>query len=156
MQRNRGSNPFGFIFFIAIVLIMAAAVFFFMGPSHQAKKAVDTFYSYEQEARFASSWDMFHSEMQGKFSRNNYLQDRAHVFLNHFGVESFNYSLSRPKGVSGWQMTSDSEPLGKVYKVTVTKKYHGKYGHFKLIQDVYTVKEDKDWRILWDYNDEVQ
>ena len=47
-------------------------------------------------------------------------------------------------------MTGD-EPLEDVYKVPVTMVYKGKYGNFNIQQDVFAVKEEGEWKILWDY-----
>ncbi len=78
------------------------------------------------------------------------MQDRAHVFMNHFEVKTFDYSLSRAKRIKKWQMTEEGEELD-VYKITVTKDYGGKYGNFKMIKDVFATKEEGEWWILWDY-----
>ncbi|MBU9714937.1 hypothetical protein KS419_24640 [Bacillus tamaricis] len=137
---------FGSFVLVSVLLIL---LFFFV-PSSQAKKAVDQFYSYEQDARYSSSWDMFHPKMQDRFSRNNYMQDRAHVFMNHFGVDTFDYSLGRAKRIKEWRMTEDGEELD-VYRITVTKSYRGHYGNFKIVKDVFVTKEDGTWMILWDY-----
>ncbi|MBU9720564.1 hypothetical protein KS407_03785 [Bacillus alkalicola] len=133
---------------IAVIILVIYLLFFL--PAQQAKNTVDDFYAYEQEARYSSSWDMFHPKMKEKFSRNHYMQDRAHVFMNHFEVKTFDYSLSRAKRIKKWQMTEEGEELD-VYKITVTKDYGGKYGNFKMIKDVFATKEEGEWWILWDY-----
>lgn len=122
--------------------------------SYEARQTVDQFYQYETEGKFADSWEMFHPFMKERFSKPHYIQDRAHVFMNHFGVSTFSYSLGRITKIKHWTMTSSADPLEQVYKTTVTKTYKGKYGNFRITQEVFTTKEDGRWTVLWDYNRE--
>ncbi|UCZ52839.1 hypothetical protein LGQ02_18975 [Bacillus shivajii] len=147
---RRSSFKLLFVIGTAMVIAIIVMLVLFFSPSHQAKNAVDKFYSLEQEWDFSSSWNMLHPQMKERFTRGHYIQDRSHVFMNHFGVDTFSYSLSRAKKINNWRKMEESEPL-TVYKVTVTKKYKGKYGNFRMIQDVFAAKEDNKWKILWDY-----
>ncbi len=131
---------FGMIIFIIIQL----------SPRNQAKDIVRDFYRHEQAGEFAQSWSLFHSSMKNKFEKGHYIHDRPHVFMNHFGVTTFSFSLSRVKKYNDWKMTNDSS-LMEVYAVTVTQSFNGKYGNFSLVQPVYVTKEEGVWRILWDY-----
>ena len=94
---------------------------------------------------------MFHPLMQKRFTKGHYIQDRAHVFLNHFGVETFDFTLGDAEKITNWKMTKDDEPLKLVYKVPVTIIYKGKYGNFSIKQDVFVAEEEGEWKILWDY-----
>ncbi|MFA9558900.1 hypothetical protein ACERII_16440 [Evansella sp. AB-rgal1] len=148
-RRGVSSGP---VIIIGIVILVVVIIFFlYLSPSQQAKRAVDQFYRYEQEAKFSSSWEMFHPLMKERFSRSNYMQDRNHVFMNHFGVDTFEFSLSRAKRVNGWRMSEDSEAIPGVYRVTVTKYYGGKYGRFQFVQDTFASREEDGWKIMWDY-----
>ncbi|SFE53829.1 hypothetical protein SAMN05192532_102222 [Alteribacillus iranensis] len=120
-------------------------------PSEQAKNTVASFYDYEQEGDFAQSWDLFHSDMKNKFTKGHYIQDRAHVFMNHFDVSTFSYEIGEPEKLKEWQMEKNSTPLEEVYQVNVIQTFKGKYGNFDISQDVFAVKEDDEWTILWDY-----
>lgn len=135
------------------VVSVAVTVFILiqMSPRHQAKETIETFYRYEQGGQYAGSWNLFHSQMKVKFDKGHYLQDRAHVFMNHFGVTTFSFSLSDVDKLSEWQLDKDAEVLQDVYKVAVTQTFKGKYGNFALIQDVYAVKEKGEWKVLWNY-----
>ncbi|MDQ1144244.1 hypothetical protein QE429_001071 [Bacillus sp. SORGH_AS 510] len=113
---------------------------------------VEEFYSYEQEGDFANSWALFHSSMKKKFSKGNYIQDRAHVFMNHFGVETFSYTMGELEELKDWKMSKTGPSLKNVYKVPITQTYKGKYGNFDLKQEVFVVEEKGKWTILWDYN----
>ncbi|MEO2076841.1 MAG: hypothetical protein ABGX20_15840 [Bacillus sp. (in: firmicutes)] len=140
-----------------LVLAVIFAVFLFLrsafsSNSDEAKGVVDEFYSYEQEGDFASSWALFHSAMKKKFSKGNYIQDRAHVFMNHFGVETFSYTMGELEELKDWKMSKTGPSLKNVYKVPVTQTYKGKYGNFDLKQEVFVVEEKGKWTILWDYN----
>ncbi len=119
--------------------------------TRHAKHAVDSFYSHEQRGDFSDSWELFHPLMKKKFSKGDYIEDRAHVFMSHFGVETFDYSLTKPKKVEDWRMSEEEEFVDVVYKVTVTQKYQSKYGRMNLVQDVYVAEEDGEWLVIWDY-----
>lgn len=145
-----------FSYIMIIVLLVGLGVlfiyFFKPFPSQQAKAVVETFYSYEQDADFSDSWELFHSQMKGKFDKGSYIQDRAHVFMNHFGVDTFSYTLDGKKKLKTWKMSEDSSPLHDVYRFTVIQTFKGKYGHFELHQPIFATEEDGEWRVLWDYN----
>jgi hypothetical protein len=142
----------GIVLIVSILTIFLAMKFAFFSPSNQAKEMVDEFYRYEADGDFANSWNLFHSAMKEKFTKGNYIQDRAHVFMNHFGVETFTYTIGKPEEVKKWKMSKTGPLLKNVYKVPVTQTYKGKYGNFDLKQEVFVVKEKGEWRILWDYN----
>lgn len=138
------------LFLIAVVLWLLLNGLF-RSSSDQAWKAVDKFYQLEQEGNFAGSWEMFHPYMKQRFPKGHYLQDRAHVFMNHFGVETFRYSLGKAEKVKKWRPSNEELEFDVVYKVPIIQVYKGKYGNFSLHQDVFVVKEEKDWLIIWDY-----
>ncbi|MFC4800202.1 hypothetical protein ACFPA1_12675 [Neobacillus sp. GCM10023253] len=138
------------ILLIAAVLMLVRCVF--VSSDQQAVAVVNEFYQYEQQGDFASSWALFHSEMKKRFGKGAYIQDRAHVFMNHFGVETFTYTLDGAEKLDKWEMSKEGPAFKNVYKILVTQTYKGKYGYFELKQDVFAVKEKEKWCILWDYN----
>ncbi|MFC7321729.1 hypothetical protein [Halobacillus campisalis] len=148
-------SPKKIMLFSAIALIPIAvtiAIFIYTSPEQQAKRIVESFYTYEQEGNFSDSWELLHPFMKEKFAKGSYLQDRAHVFMNHFGVTTFTFSLEGSKKIKNWTMEKDRDPIGVVYATTVIQTYKGKYGHFKLHQEVFVAKVEGEWVILWDYN----
>ncbi|WP_245208018.1 hypothetical protein [Sediminibacillus dalangtanensis] len=147
---RRGINPLIILVLILILILGITGMVYFL-PNRQAKAVIDSFYSYEQQGMFAESYALFHPLMKEKFEKGAYLQDRAHVFMNHFGVETFTYSLGDTDKIKDWQIEKDAEPLAVVYKVTVTQKYKGKYGNFSIVQDVFAAKDDGEWKVLWNY-----
>lgn len=145
------------IFVLAIaVLVIFILIFSYFGfsksPKDQATKAINEFYTFEQNGTFSKSWEMFHPLMQQKFDKGYYIQDRAHVFMNHFGVTTFTYSLSEPSEVTNWSMEGEVEPIDQAYQFTISKSYNSKYGNFTIVQNVYVTEVEDEWRILWDYN----
>ncbi|KAB7707641.1 hypothetical protein F9802_06300 [Bacillus aerolatus] len=121
-------------------------------PGEEAQEAVDEFYQFEQEGDFTNSWKLFHPYMKEKFTKGAYIQDRAHVFMNHFGVETFSYTLGEPEELETWKPSKEAPVLRWVYKVPVVQVYKGKYGNFSLQQEVFVVQEKDEWLILWDYD----
>ncbi|UOE93836.1 hypothetical protein [Alkalihalobacillus sp. LMS39] len=143
----------GLAILIGGISLILLVMFLIPSDSQQAKKTIQQFYKHEQQWDFISAWNLFHPKMQDRFSKPSYLQNRSHIFMDHFGVDSFSFSLDNPKKVTDWTMTTDGEVFEVVYKVTVTKEYKGTYGNFSIIQDVYATKEENNWVVLWDYND---
>ncbi|WP_233269424.1 hypothetical protein [Alteribacillus sp. YIM 98480] len=135
-----------------LLLIITLFFTFSRSPSEQAKETVEEFYKHEQQGDFAQSWELFHSDMKDKFSKGHYIQDRAHVFMNHFDVTTFSFTLDKPEKIKNWQMNKDSSKLEEVYQVNVIQTFKGKYGNFDISQEVYVVQEDEEWKIVWDYN----
>ena len=140
------------------LLLAAAGAGLLFGTFHsssgqEAKEAVNAFYQFEQAGDFSKSWELFHSDMKKQFPKGSYIQDRSHVFMNHFGVETFAYTLNKAEEIKSWRMSKESAAYSSVYKVTVVQTYNGKYGRFHIHQDVFAVKEQKEWKLLWDYNE---
>jgi phenylpropionate dioxygenase-like ring-hydroxylating dioxygenase large terminal subunit len=151
-----GKSSSLYILLIATILVLFLCSFIvkilFFSPEDQANEVVDEFYRYEQEGEFAKSWNLFHSFMKEKFDKGFYIQDRAHVFMNHFGVQTFDYTLGKPEKMKNWKMDQESSSMKIVYKIPVTQTFKSKYGNFHLQQDVFVGKEKNEWKILWDYN----
>ncbi|WP_186577065.1 hypothetical protein [Aquibacillus kalidii] len=146
-------KKWAFIFLI-LVIIIGCSLFISIqfSPKHQAKETVELFYNYEQDGDFSDSWALFHSQMKNKFNKGAYIQDRAHVFMNHFGVETFDYELGDVEELSEWNMSNETEPLNDVYRVSVIQYYKSKYGNLQLSQEIFVTKEEDVWKVLWDYN----
>ncbi|MFD1362105.1 hypothetical protein [Lentibacillus salinarum] len=126
-------------------------ILFHKSPEEQAGDAVETFYTYEQNADFTDSWEMFHPYMKERFAKTHYLQDRAHVFMDHFDVETFGFTVGSAAEMEDWQPDDEEELIEVVYKVPVEMHYEGKYGNFTLVQNVFATEVDGEWTILWDY-----
>ncbi|MFC4557652.1 hypothetical protein ACFO3D_05445 [Virgibacillus kekensis] len=143
------------IILVCVAIIAGGLTVYFLinkTPEEYAVETVNQFYRFEQDGDFSDSWEMFHPLMKEKFSKGHYLQDRAHVFMNHFGITTFSYSLSEAVELKNWKLEKDAKPIDLVYKVTVSQVFKGKYGRFTLVQDVYTTLVDGEWKVLWDYN----
>lgn len=142
----------GTVLLVCIVIVFMLIRKSWFSPDKEAVAVVEEFYLYEQEGEFASSWNLFHSTMKVRFGKGHYIQDRAHVFMNHFGVETFDFRLSEPDKIDHWKMSKAGPAMKNVYKILVTQTYKGKYGNFDLKQEVFAVQEKDEWTILWDYN----
>lgn len=140
------------IVLLSFILLYATIKLIFTSDKQNAKKAIIQFYEYEQAGQFSSSWEMFHPYMQLKFPKNDYIQDRAHVFLNHFNIEAFKVTFNKLDKVKSLAIDNGHESLSNVYKMPIVMTINGKYGNLKIHQDVYAVKVDKKWRILWHYD----
>lgn len=154
MRRNR----FPIKAIIALIFAIACIVFLYLwisswfSPERKAENVLKSFYEYEQNGQFASSWELFHSEMQNKWDKSEYIQDRAHVFINHFGVDTFEFEYTEPVKLDTWKMSDQSPSLSNVYQFTVILGYESKYGYLEIQQPVYITEEKENWVILWDYN----
>ena len=141
-----------FIGILILVLLLIILRVFLFGFSNQATETVEKFYEYEQEGNFSDSWNLFHPYMKQKFTKSAFIQDRAHVFIGHFGAETFTYEISKAEKFDKWKPADGQNAVKNGYKIIVTQKYNGKYGKFNFQQEVYVVMHKGKWTILWDYN----
>jgi hypothetical protein len=139
----------GFSIFIGAIFLIITSL---SSADRQAQETVDEFYSFEQDGNFADSWKLFHPYMKQKFTKSSFIQDRSHVFIGHFGAETFTYEISEPEEIEGWRMEEGQKSFKSAYKFQVMQNYKGKYGAFSFQQDVFVVKHKEQWVILWDYN----
>ncbi|PYZ95891.1 hypothetical protein CR205_16055 [Alteribacter lacisalsi] len=155
LKRRRRGPSAGFVLMtlVTIAVVIFSCYLVFTAGARQAAKVVETFYTLEQEGKFSSSWELFHSSMHKRFTRETYIQDRSHVFINHFGVDTFTFDLTSPRKISHWQKHEEAVAMD-AYKVIATKKYRGKYGYFEFVQHVYVAEEDGEWKVLWDFNEQ--
>lgn len=63
------------------------------GEGDQAVEALNEFYTMEQSGNFGGSWELFHSQMKKKFEKSTYVQQRAHVFMQDMGTDTFTFEL---------------------------------------------------------------
>ncbi|RKD22100.1 hypothetical protein BEP19_13365 [Ammoniphilus oxalaticus] len=121
-----------------------------LGP----KEVVEKFYAYEQAGDFGSSWELFHPLMKEKFNKQQYIQARARVFLEDFGVETFEVRIGELVEESSWRMSPLSPVLTDTQKAPVLLVYHSIFGDLQIRQDVYVAldEENSDYRILWAYS----
>ncbi|MEC5423066.1 hypothetical protein QGM71_06075 [Virgibacillus sp. C22-A2] len=140
---------------LGVTLAIIAAIILYLldhtSPERKAREAVERFYAFEKNGAFSESWAMFHPFMQKKFSKVNYLQDRVHVFMNHFEVTSFSYTTGEAVEIKNWRMEENLEPIDVAYKVPVSQVFKGKFGNFTIVQDVYVTMLEDEWKVLWDY-----
>ena len=133
-----------------LIIVIVRLVFFSLGNS--SADTVEKFYSLEQNNNYSESWDLFHPFMKEKFPKASFIQDRSHVFIGHFGAESFEFLISEGEEIQNWRPSKGEKPFKTAYKYLVTQSYKGKYGKFSFVQEVYVVKYQKEWTIIWDYN----
>ncbi|GIQ69759.1 hypothetical protein DUZ99_05765 [Xylanibacillus composti] len=144
-----------FVLLLFLVLLLVVTLLirsFSRGESAEAREAVIVFYRYEQTGDFGSAWEMFHPYMQQKFNKAQYIKTRNHVILEHFGVDTFAFTVGSAKLIGNWTMSFDAPALSNVYQIPVTQHFQGRtFGLFDLHQEVYAVKLEGAWRIIWDY-----
>ncbi|QOR66428.1 hypothetical protein IM538_22140 [Cytobacillus suaedae] len=139
------------IILVPILVLVAIYTLFRTTPEMKAEEVVATFYKYEQNNDFASSWELFHPQMQNIFTKSNYVQYRNQIFVDQLGAKTFDYTVGNAKLLTNWKMTEESEPLLDVYEVSVTQEYQGIFGNFSVQQRVYVAKDEEEWRVLWSY-----
>ena len=150
MKRKR-NNPLILIAFgIAVVGIAIASMLSSMNSDPE--KLVEEFYELEQEGDFGSSWELFHPQMKKRFNKDQYIQSRAHVFMQDMKVDSFTFEIGKTEKINHWQAEKGAVELNDVYKIPVYQTFHSQFGVFMIEQDCYVVFEKDEWRLLWDYN----
>jgi hypothetical protein len=152
MYRKKFNIPLLSIFILIMVIVIFILFIQVFSSAKQAKKAVDNFYTYEQQGNFSDSWELFHPYMKEKFPKAAFIQDRSHVFIGHFGTETFTYTIDDAEEFDEWRPQKDHSIFKDGYRMVVTQKYKGKYGSFNFQQEVFVVEHKGDWLLLWDYN----
>ncbi len=151
---NRKSNIKLILVVIIIIFSVSLLIYIFshlFSTEQKVIKRVETFYQYEQQGDFSNSWELFHTYMKNKFDKSSYIQDRAHVFLEHFGVDTFEFSVSDAEEIENYQLDQENSFPQKAYRLNVTYYYESKYGYLEIHQPVIVLAEDQEWRILWEY-----
>ncbi|MDX8044550.1 hypothetical protein SH601_00995 [Gracilibacillus sp. S3-1-1] len=136
---------------IAILFLLINAISSFFSTERKVEQVVERFYEYESNGDFSNSWELFHSSMKNRFDKSDYMQDRAHVFFHHFGVNTFDFWLTEPTKVKSEQIQVDYLDNQPIYRLVVTYVYQSKYGYLEIKQPVLVVEEENEWRILWEY-----
>lgn len=137
---------------VVVILLVIMIVKVMPGLGKQdPNDVVAAFYQYEQEGDFGSAWELFHPVMQERFSKNAYVTERSHIYMSHYGVETFSFVLGKEEDVQNWKMAKDTEEFAYATRVEVEQTFKSKFGIFKVIQDIYVVEEDDGWRIVWEF-----
>ena len=151
-KRQRNKLLLFVIISICSLLVLISSINYLFSPSYKSKKVVEAFYTHEQSGDFADSWELLHPFMKDRWSKTQFMTDRLHVFVGHFGTETFQFSIEEGNKIKDWKMAEELQPFDVAYKFTVIQTYKGKYGKFSFLQEVYVAKDEEEWRILWDYN----
>lgn len=153
MRRRTSSKLPILIVFAAVILLVLLLIRIFSGISDSSPKdVVKAFYLYEQDGDFGSAWELFHPIMQDRFSKNAYVTERSHIYMSHYGVETFSFELGEEEDVQNWKMSKDTEKFPNAYRVEVEQTFKSKFGTFTVNQDIYVVKEEDEWKIVWEFN----
>ncbi|PMC36586.1 hypothetical protein CJ195_14215 [Bacillus sp. UMB0899] len=153
-MRRRRRNPIPLV--IVIILIMTVLVvsvrLFTSFSNSDPEDVVSRFYHYEQEGDFGSAWELFHPVMQERFSKNAYVTERSHIYMGHYGVSTFEYEIEEEEEIQNWKMAEEQEAFSTAYRLSAEQQFKSKFGTFTIMQDVYAVQHEGEWKIVWDYN----
>lgn len=158
-RRNRNTmlKRIAFILFVLLLLWLigrSLPALFRADAPDEAAAAAEEFYKYEQSGDFGSSWELFHPLMKERFPKSAYVQNRAHIFMQHFGVQTFKLQMESPEREFDVQIIQGVKPFPEAYKIKVIQTYSGTFGEFDLVQMCYLVQDGKEWTLLWYYPDE--
>lgn len=151
-KRERSKFLLFVVISIGLLIVVISSINYLFSPSYQSKKVVEAFYTHEQSGDFAASWELLHPFMKGRWGKAQFMADQFHVFVGHFGTETFKFTVGEESKVEDWKMAEELQAFDVAYKYNVIQTYKGKYGKFSFLQEVYVVKDEEEWRILWDYN----
>ncbi|MDQ0722175.1 hypothetical protein ABGV43_27550 [Paenibacillus amylolyticus] len=155
-RRNRNAllKKIGFITIIVLLLWLIARTIpylFQADTTDEAAAVAEEFYKYEQTGDFGSSWELFHPLMKERFPKSAYVQNRAHIFMQHFGVETFELEMEKPEREFDVTVIDGVKPFSEAYRIRVTQKYSGTFGQFDIVQTCYLVEDGDEWTLLWYY-----
>ncbi|MDO7907191.1 hypothetical protein Q5741_12300 [Paenibacillus sp. JX-17] len=152
---NRRGGYIGQIVFLIVLVGLGVLVWYSFkswltnSEVREAAETAEQFYKYEQTGDFGSSWDLFSAAMKERFDKQNYIQSRAHVFMQHFNVKSFKFSLTEPKLEYDVKLVDNGPVLEKAYKMVVTQVYETQFGNFSIVQPCYVSLELGQWKLSW-------
>lgn len=134
---------------LLLVLLLLSACRVAEHPS-SPKDTVTTFFQQEQAGNFGSSWELLHPELQERWSKEQYIQQRSRFLMEEMGAKTFDFALGEVQSLPDW-----SSPLtGAIYEgiqlIPTKMTFHSKWGAQTLLQNYYLVQVDGQWRILWD------
>ena len=135
-----------------MIFLMVAVRFISGFSKSEPEDVVSSFYHYEQEGDFGSAWELFHPVMKERFSKNAYVTERSHIYMGHYGVSTFTYEILEEEEVQNWKMAKDQEAFPTAYRLTAEQQFKSKFGTFKVVQDIYAVQHEDEWKIVWDFN----
>ncbi|GGD75978.1 hypothetical protein [Paenibacillus nasutitermitis] len=146
----------GLIIIVVWMTWINASRMFSPSDSSKALEAVEQFYKYEQVGDFGSAWELFHPFMQQRFAKSDYIQRRAHIIMQDFGVRTFEFHTGTPKRISDWRMSQEAELIAEVYEIEVTEIFHSPYGNFRIVQPCFAAYFSGKWTLLWSYQNELE
>ncbi len=138
------------IIIVALFLFISVRFLFDLGKN-EPEDVISTFYHYEEEGDFGSAWELFHPVMQERFSKNVYVTERSHIYMSHYGITTFEYEIVVEEEIQNWKMAEDKDTFPTAYKMIVEQQFKSKFGNFTILQDVYAVQHEGEWRIVWEY-----
>jgi len=137
---------------IGVAVIGLTVVSLMLTMKSEPEKLVEQFFELEQEGDFGSSWELFHSQMKQRFNKDQYIQSRAHVFMQDLDTKTFTFKLGDTEEHDEWRAQEGSSALKNVNEVIVYQTFDTKFGKFTIEHPCYVVQEKGEWRMLWDYN----
>jgi hypothetical protein len=151
LRRRRGSGINIVLFLTAAAILIVSAIWFVHSVSQsEQKQVIDQFYKHEQKGDFGSSWTLFHSIMKERFSKNAYVTERSHIYMGHFGVQTFDYQIGDVQKIDNWH-NPHTKQKETAYQTEVHLYFKIKFGTFTIVQSVFAVKENEKWRVIWEY-----
>ena len=152
-MRRRSSNKRLILFIVALVigLVIGFSNLFSNMGDQEPSDVVEDFYKAEQDGDFGSAWELFHPVMQKRFSKNAFVTERSHIYMSHYGVETFSYTLGKEAELENWKMAKDSKAFPVAHSFEVEQTFKSKFGTFIIKQKVYVVEVKEDWKIVWEY-----
>lgn len=141
----------GFLIILSFVLFYYNVVW--SSDGYKARKSVVEFYEFERNGNFGSAWELFHSSMHEKFSKEAYIQKRAQVFMQQLGASTFEFEVNKTKNMGTWGMTATAPALSDVQRVQVTQHMLTVFGELELDQEIFVVEEEGEWKLLWSYHE---
>lgn len=155
-KKKRVAGRMGWLLLVVVgVLSLWLFVFnsFWSSDVRQLKKTVQQFYSYEQTGDYGSAWELFHPQMKDIYTKDYYIQLRAHIFMQQLNATQTRLTLGKPEKLGEWQLSEGAQPLSHVYRLSAEQRFLSSFGLLTMRQDVFAVKEADSWLLLWSFRE---
>jgi hypothetical protein len=158
IRRRKGRHRIPLIQLVILLMVILSILLFYYNflwssVGNQVNKSVKEFYEYEQKGNYGSAWELFHSSMKEKFNKEQYIQQRALIYMQHLGAATFQFKAGKAEKMGTWSMSANSPALHDVYRIPVTQSFLSIFGEISIYQEVFAVEENDSWKLVWSYNE---
>ena len=122
----------------------------FFAKKESPTEWVEQFLTLEQQGDYGSAWEKLHPEIQQVWPKETYIQQRAKVFMDALGAQTFTFETGQVQTLENWISPLSGTTYADVHLVPTKLTFTSPFGTMSLLQNYYVVLENGQSYILWD------